>query len=186
MILDIEEISRLYEIRGASTYIKSPLTHLQHALQCAWLAEQSGSAHELIAAALLHDLGHLLACYGEQLPPDADDGHDYIPVPFLRERFPDAVIEPIRLHVEATRHLCGIDSDYWSRLPDTDKRCLARQGGPFTGQQSAVFLARPFAADALRVRRWDELAQDPHARPPAWSHFADVLRQVSRHQIAAC
>lgn len=185
MILSIDEISHLYETRGAAWYVKEKVTHRQHATQCAWLAEKAASAPELVTAALLHDLGHLLASYAEQLPPDADDGHQYIPVPFLRGRFPDAVIEPIRLHVDATRYLCGIDSAYWARQSDSERRCLARQGGPFNEAESAAFLMRPFAADALRVRRWDDLAQDLNAKPPPWSHFARVLQRASRGAMTA-
>ena len=185
MILSIDEISRLYDTRGAAWYVEGQLTHRQHALQCAWLAEKGRSSPELVAAALLHDLGHLLASYAEQLPPDADDGHQYIPVPFLRGRFPDAVVEPIRLHVDATRYLCGTDSAYWARMSHTARSCLARQGGPFSESESAAFLARPFAADALRVRRWDDLAQDPHAKPPTWAHFAQVLQRISRGALIA-
>lgn len=184
MVLNIDEISRLYETRGEASYVKPQLTQRQHAMQCAWLAEQAQSTPELVAAALLHDLGHLLASYAEQLPPDADDGHQYIPIPFLRRRFTDAVIEPIRLHVEAKRYLCGMDSSYWARLSDAARRRLSRQGGPFSEAEAATFLARPFAADALRIRQWDDLAQDPHAKPPPWSHFADVLMRVSRGELA--
>ena len=106
-------------------------------------------------------------------------------MPFLRGRFPDAVVEPIRLHVDATRYLCGTDSAYWARMSHTARSCLARQGGPFSESESAAFLARPFAADALRVRRWDDLAQDPHAKPPTWAHFAQVLQRISRGALIA-
>ena len=50
--------------RGAEQYTGEPVTQLEHALQSAWLAEQTGADDELVTAALLHDLGHLLADHG--------------------------------------------------------------------------------------------------------------------------
>ena len=64
----IEEILDLYRRRGGATYGEG-VTQSQHALQSAWLAEKSGAAPELIVAALLHDIGHLL----HDLPEDIED-----------------------------------------------------------------------------------------------------------------
>ena len=57
-------------------------------------------------------LGHLLNRFGET-PTERgiDDLHQYFALPFLRPVLPDAVLEPIRLHVDAKRCLCAIDDD---------------------------------------------------------------------------
>ncbi len=134
---------------------------------------------------MLHDLGHLLASYAEKLPDDADDGHQYVPVPFLRGLFPDAVIEPIRLHVDAKRYLCTVDSAYWSGLSPASKRSLALQGGRFSAAEATRFLNLPFAADAVAIRRWDDRAKEPLAKPPAWSHYLGLLHGISRPALAS-
>ncbi|MCY7305685.1 MAG: HD domain-containing protein [Rhodoferax sp.] len=46
---------------GAARYGAEKVTQLQHALQCAQLAEKSGADPALLLAALLHDLGHMRA-----------------------------------------------------------------------------------------------------------------------------
>ena len=41
-------------------------------------------------------------------------------------------------------------------LSDASVATLAQQGGPFTQAEAAAFEARPFADDAVRLRRWDD------------------------------
>lgn len=176
MALEIEEITRLYETYGAQWYGGEGVDQLQHALQCAHLAEQAGASPELIAAALLHDLGHLLQ---QDAPAGKDDVHQYVVVPFLRGLFPPAVIEPIRLHVDAKRYLCATDGAYAAQLSEASVSSLAMQGGPFSSEQAQVFLNQSFAADALALRRWDDLAKSPAAQPPSWAHYVPVLESVS-------
>ena len=73
----IEEIGRLFDERGESLYGGELISQRDHALQAATLAENEGATCELITAALLHDIGHLL----HDLPDDStdqgiDDAHD--------------------------------------------------------------------------------------------------------------
>lgn len=176
MALGIEQITELFHAQGAVQYGSEAINQQQHALQCAHLAERSGASPELIAAALLHDLGHLLAA-SRETPKAAgvDDLHQYLALPFLRGLFPDAVLEPIRMHVDAKRYLCHVDRHYWAGLSPASQRSLALQGGPFSDGEAAAFIAQAFAADAVALRRWDDCAKDPSATPPAWAHYAGVL-----------
>lgn len=48
-----------------------------------------------------------------------------------------------------------------------------------------AFIARPFAADAVALRRWDDLAKDPAARPPGWAHYAAVLERAAQVSVPA-
>jgi phosphonate degradation associated HDIG domain protein len=176
MALEIEEITRLFETYGAQWYGGEGVDQLQHALQCAHRAEQAGATPELMVAALLHDLGHLLQ---QHAPDGRDDVHQYAVVPFLRGLFPSAVIDPIRLHVDAKRYLCATDSAYAAQLSEASVASLALQGGPFSSEQAQVFLTQPFAVDALALRRWDDLAKSRAAQPPGWAHYLPVLESVS-------
>lgn len=117
MALQIEEITELFHAQGAAQYGAEAINQQQHALQCAHLAEQAGASPELVAAALLHDLGHMLAPKSSSPSGAVDDVHQYVAIPFLRGLFPAAVIEPIRLHVDAKRYLCQADPGYWASLP---------------------------------------------------------------------
>ena len=179
MMLQIDEITRLYHVYGTGSHDAQGVSHLQHALQCAQLAEEAGSPKELVTAALLHDLGSLLAAYAERLPVQADDGQQLVAVRFLHGLFPDAVLEPIRLHMDARRYCAAVDHDYWAYMASDSRHRLELQGGPFSAEQARQFPSQPFAWDAIAVCRWNEMACNPFARPPAWSHFLPALRGVS-------
>ena len=122
------------------------MTQLEHALQTAHLAEQRDAANALVTACLLHDLGHLLNDQGETPTlRGIDDMHQYFALPFLRGLFPDAVLTPIKLHVDAKRYLCATHAGYYDALSDDSKRSLALQGGVFTPGEAAAFIAQPYA-----------------------------------------
>lgn len=175
-MLTIPEICALFEAGGDAMYAGEPVTQRQHALQAATLAEHAGATPELICAALLHDLGHLLNPQGET--PSArgiDDTHQYFAIPYLRGVFSPAVLEPIRLHVDAKRYLCATDAAYVDKLSEDSRRSLALQGGVFSPEAAAEFIARPYAADAVRLRRWDDLAKDPGMVTPGLPYFAALM-----------
>ena len=146
MALTLPDIRHLFTTYGAMAYGGEPVTQLQHALQSAALAENAGAGEALVGAAFLHDLGHLLNLQGET--PSArgiDDLHQYFALPFLRPLFNDAVLEPIRLHVDAKRCLCAIDAEYFSKLSADSVRSLKLQGGIFSEEEaedSCVSLSR--------------------------------------------
>lgn len=180
MALNLSDIRSLFERHGAIAYSGEPVTQLQHALQCGALAQAAGAADPLVAAAFLHDLGHLLNLQGET--PSArgiDDGHQYFALPFLRAWLPDSVLEPIRLHVDAKRYLCAIDSGYRQRLSADSTRSLALQGGTFDDDQARAFIGRPFAQKAVDLRRWDDAAKEPSMRTPGLEHFLGVVERVA-------
>lgn len=54
MALSIEDILHLLSTRGQAQYGRETVTQLDHALQCARLAEENNEPPELIVAALLH------------------------------------------------------------------------------------------------------------------------------------
>ena len=178
MALALDQITALFHAQGAVQYGSEAINQQQHALQCAHLAERSGAAPALIVAALLHDLGHLLAPGVLAQAAKADDVHQYVAIPFLRGLFPDAVIEPIRMHVDAKRYLCRMDKHYWANLSPKSQRSLVVQGGPFSKDESARFMAQAFATDAVALRRWDDCAKNPAATPPDWAHYLIVLESA--------
>ncbi|KVO28633.1 phosphonate degradation HD-domain oxygenase [Burkholderia ubonensis] len=182
MALTLEEIRSLYQEHGHVAYSGEPVTQLEHALQSGLLAEDAGADDALVAAAFLHDLGHLLNRQGET--PSArgiDDLHQYYVLPFLRPLLPDAVLEPIRLHVDAKRCLCRTDAGYFESLSPDSVRSLALQGGVFSEEAAAAFLRRPFAEDALRLRRWDDMAKVEGRATPDLDHYMEIVaRQMRR------
>jgi phosphonate degradation associated HDIG domain protein len=176
----INEIIELFEKHGDSRYGGEAVTQLEHALQAATLAEQQNAGPELIAAALLHDVGHLL----HNLPADApdagiDDHHENSAGHFLKKLFPPQVTEPIRLHVAAKRYLCTVEPSYLNALSQPSIVSLSLQGGRMTDKEAAEFARHPNCDAAVLLRRWDDAAKIPNHPTPPLSHFAGCLRQAS-------
>ena len=184
MSLTIPEIVELLGSRATTWYGQEAVSQLEHALQCAHLAERANEAPETVVAALLHDLGHMLSA--ERAPvadqdalPAKDDLHQFVALPFLRSLFPDAVLEPIKLHVDAKRYLCAVDAGYWAELSPASKHSLELQGGRYDDAQVRAFEDLTFYAEAVRLRRYDDLAKVPGQVTPPLSHYAALMGQVA-------
>lgn len=136
------------------------VTQRQHALQCATLASQEGASSALIAAALLHDIGHLLDLSRGSIAPEEDLRHEVVGANFLSQWFPPDVCEPVRLHVVAKRFLTGNDPNYYDTLSPASKHSLNLQGGPMSPTAQRQFLEIPFAREAIQLRRWDDAAKE--------------------------
>jgi phosphonate degradation associated HDIG domain protein len=191
MTLTLHDIEALFDAKGERAYRGEPVTQIEHALQTAQRAEAAGAGDALITAALLHDLGHLLNDQGETPTlRGIDDRHEYVAIPRLRDLFADNVLAPIRMHVEAKRFLCArgdrllggrlSGAEYLAALSADSLRSLQLQGGVFTAREADAFIAQPFAADALRVRVWDDAAKIAGAVTPPLDHFMAIARRASR------
>ena len=163
----IDAIAELFAGPGARDYLGEAVTIGEHMRQAGVLAEAAGAPAALVAAALLHDVGHLRN--------ETDARHGAGGARWLSQWFGPAVTEPVRLHVAAKRYLCAAEPGYFGRLSPESVRTLALQGGPMTPAQAAAFEALPCAPDAVAVRRWDDQAKDPAAAPPEFSHFRALL-----------
>ena len=112
--------------------------------------------------------------------PSKDDLHQFLALPFLRSLFPDAVLEPIKLHVDAKRYLCAVDPSYWADLSPASKHSLELQGGIFDEQQISAFEDLPYYAEATRLRRYDDLAKVPGHQTPDLAHFEQLMVRVKK------
>lgn len=180
----INEALQILEERGGGRYGGEAVTQKEHALQAAWAAERAGADSELIAAALLHDIGHLMYEAGEDEPAASghNDAHEEAGAAWLMLHFGPAVVEPIRLHVDAKRYLCTAEAGYFERLSPSSVRSLGLQGGPFTDGEAAAFRGHPNFAAAVRLRHWDEEAKVPKLQTPGLSHFRPHL-EAARSQF---
>lgn len=170
-LLSIPQISQIYRQQGQQLYGGEAVSQLEHALQCATLAEAADQPTAMIVACLLHDIGHLL--YPDHASPEGD--HAERASIRLCELFSPAVTEPIRLHVEAKRYLCAIDPDYWQNLSDASKQSLEYQGGVFSLEAAQAFIALPYAPEAVQLRRWDDQAKVIGLQTADLAHFAQLM-----------
>ena len=173
-------IADIFERRGAESYLGEPVTMSQHMLQGAKLAEDERAPDELVAAALLHDIGHYTSEFGPYSPDDTEDNHhDDAGAGVLRHFFPPVVVDCVRLHVAAKRYLCATDPEYLNRLSPASVHTLELQGGPMNAEEVAVFEAEPHFREAVRVRIWDEGGKDPDMETPNFAHYVPLLERVA-------
>jgi phosphonate degradation associated HDIG domain protein len=178
MALTLLDIEALFHQRGGEQYTGEPVSHLEHALQSATLGELEGASDELVTAALLHDLGHLLHDIpGSPSAHGVDDVHQYRVLPFLRGLFPEEVTGAIQRHVDAKRYLCATRAGYHEALSEDSKRSLKLQGGVFSAEQADAFIAESGASGAVRLRLWDDQAKRPGMPTPPLAHFLDRARR---------
>jgi phosphonate degradation associated HDIG domain protein len=175
----VDRILELMAELGADRYGGEEVTQLAHALQCATFAQQSGADDSLVAAALLHDIGHLVNPKDEGAGARGiDAAHETVGAACLARWFGPEVTAPIAQHVNAKRYLCQAEEGYFAGLSDESVRSLAVQGGPYSAEQAAAFRAGPFAEAAVALRRWDELAKNPEMKTPSLADFRPVLERA--------
>jgi phosphonate degradation associated HDIG domain protein len=175
----VQAIAALFASEGAADYLGEDVSQAVHMLQTASLAEAEGAAPALIAAALLHDVGHFTGVVtGHDLMRGTDNKHSDAGAAWLAQWFGEQVTEPVRLHVDAKRYLCAVEPDYAATLSAASVFTLGVQGGPMQRAELAEFEANLYAAAAIRVRRWDDAAKDPDAEVPGFGHFEPLLRAL--------
>jgi len=156
----VDQVFAVLASGGGTAYFGEPVTVLEQSLQAAWIIQQNGGAETLVAAALLHDVGHLLHLEGEDAAQRGlDTRHEELGVAALAGHLHGAVLDPIRMHVAAKRYLCFAEPKYLKALSPASVESLALQGGPMTAAEAAEYLALPHAREALRLRRADDAAK---------------------------
>ena len=174
-------IGDIIDGKGHRSYGLSAVNQRAHALQTAWLAEKAGCDASLIAACLLHDIGHMVHDLGENPAEHGiDDLHEALGEAWLAAWFGPDVTEPVRLHVAAKRYLCAAEPDYFSKLSKDSIRSLALQGGPMAPADVASYLASPHAEAATALRRFDEAAKEKGLETPGVAHFLPCIAACTR------
>jgi phosphonate degradation associated HDIG domain protein len=172
----IEDLFNRHGRRLCSGDLAEPVSALARALQCAQFAERAGANKPLVAAALLHDIGHFM--HAPRDADDMDDAHELRAMPLLSRAFGPSVTEPIRWHVHAKRYLVATDPSYAAVLTLASAHSLAQQGGPMTVDEQRAFERLPHAQQALQLRRWDDAAKEPGRAVPPLAHYLALLREL--------
>jgi phosphonate degradation associated HDIG domain protein len=179
MNLTLDAIFLAFERHGACSYGER-VTQLDHMLQSAELAVADGAHDALVAAGLLHDIGHFEEpepIDGEQ--PQIDLAHEVRAARSLSTLFGPDVWRPVALHVAAKRYLCAVEPGYLEALSPASLASLKVQGGTFTSDQVARFIALPYAHEAIRLRRYDDGAKREGWRSPPLSHYRPMLESLT-------
>lgn len=174
----VAELTDLFTRLGGLHYGEG-VSQLEHALQTAHHAKLDGAPPELVAAALLHDVGHMMQKVGENAADlGIDTRHEHIGAGYLARAFGPAVTEPIRLHVAAKRYRVAVDPAYLESLSPASLQSLALQGGPLSAAEIEDFLEDPAARPALRLRGYDEAGKAPDAEIAGLETYQGLLRDL--------
>lgn len=153
-----------------------PVDQLAHAMQAAARAIAAGADDEVVLASALHDVARL---------PEVEALHPGLPHEAAGARFCAPLLGPriawlVGSHVLAKRVLVTTGAGYAAGLSVASARSLGEQGGPAGTRLAQSFTAHPWAADALRLRRWDDLAKVPGAAAPRPDHLLPRLARLWR------
>ena len=154
----LKTITLMFDASGALRYGEH-VNQMEHALQCALLAQQAGANDELVVAALLAGV---------------DDVHENLGAKYLAKWFGPAVCQPIALHVQAKRFLCLREPAYHDLLSPVSQRSLALQDGPMSEAQALEFESSEHVAAAVMLRRWDDEAKVAGLTTPPLAHFMQL------------
>lgn len=177
----VDRIVAKMEGPEADRHYGEGVSEREHALQAAALARGEGAPPALIAAALLHDIGHLLHGLDEDIAEQGIDGkHEAVGAAFLAKHFNEDVVGPVALHVDAKRYLVATEPDYAAKLSPASVLSMKLQGGVMDVDEARAFAAKKHSAGALRVRRWDEQAKVVGLQVPPVSAYRDVLTACLR------
>ncbi len=182
--MELSSVDRVFEVLatgGATAYFGEPVTQLEHSLQAAAIIRRNGSEQTLVAAALLHDLGHMLHHEGEDAADRGlDTQHEELGAAALGGHLPDSVLDPIRMHVAAKRYLCFAEPEYMAGLSPASVESLALQGGPMTAAEAEAFLRWPHARAAVELRRADDAAKVAGLTVPGLDSYRALIAGLWR------
>ena len=157
----VDRIFSIFQQHGHRHYGEN-VSELEHALQTAEFAKQSGESDTIVLSCLLHDYGHMLHDLGEEIAQHGVDArHEVIGARLLQDLFPEVILEPIRQHVAAKRYLCWKIPTYAQELSESSRLSLQLQGGPMNDAEAQNFETNPHFAACLKVRRYDDMGKVP-------------------------
>ena len=163
----VNDIFRLYELHGAEEYAGEKVSQLEHMCQAAMFAMEEQYDDEVVLAAFLHDLGHLLPAENGTMGVFGTIDHEKLGADHLRKLgFSDRLCRLIASHVNAKRYLTRRDQDYYQRLSEASKKTLEYQGGRMSEGEAKEFEADPLFDLYIKMRRWDEAAKIEHQAVP--------------------
>jgi predicted HD phosphohydrolase len=172
-------IADIFTRRGGESYMGEEVTMAEHMLQSAGLAEAANAEDTLIAAALLHDIGHYTSEFSEDaLASGQNNYHEDAGAEVIARFFPPAVTEPIKLHVAAKRFFCAVNKGYFNQLSPASVHSLDLQGGPMSEVEIIEFRLHSYYKEALRLRTWDDEGKVAGASIPAFEYYAPLLRRI--------
>jgi len=171
VVRDIEALEALFESEVLSDTYGEDLSIRDHMLQSAEGAVLRNKGAQLVAAALLHDIG-----WGMKGP------HEHAAAAMVEPMLGESVASLIRNHVDAKRYLVATRPDYAERLSAASVHTLKQQGGPMSEAECRAFEALPDFELCLELRYLDEGGKELSAPVSRFGDYREVLRALMVRQ----
>jgi predicted HD phosphohydrolase len=131
----VKTLFSFIKIQGQFDYLGEKVSQLEHTLQAAQLAVESGADDDTILGALLHDVGRFIPDAEDMPAMIAADGlfvgrqsHEVLGEKYLRGLgFSEMICELVGAHVIAKRYLTAVDKEYYDGLSQSSKTTLKFQ-----------------------------------------------------------
>lgn len=186
----INNVFSLYQKFGDKGYIGEDITQLEHAMQAALLAEKENCGSDVVLAAFLHDIGHLLAFENKNLDLMGDLGvlkHENVGADYLQKLgFPNKICELVRNHILTKRYLITIDNNYFNNLSDASKKTFEYQGGMCTIKEILEFEQDEYFLLNIKLREWDDKAKETSSELLNKIRNIDIKNYLSKHYENIC
>ena len=179
------EVITLFKQKGSADYAGEAITQLEHACQAAQLAEKDGQSDEVILAAFLHDVGHLLDEGHEAMDGYGVKNHEGVAAEYLKQHgFSDRLVTLVNAHVDAKRYLCFANKRYFDNLSEASKITLQFQGGPMGEDEARDFEKNPLKNLIIKMRTWDEEAKLVNVPlPDLQSYKAKIIQHLTAQSL---
>ena len=195
MLLRLHKNSKptLYINYGNTNYTDD-ITHLEHALQCAYRAQaEYPNDRELILGSFLHDVGHLVSLKDlhennkykvieyENKPVTGLGlvNHDEVGALFLNKMgFSDRISNFSKYHVITMRYLITKDPSYLDRLSATSKETFLLYGGTMKKDELDDFELNENKDNYIAMSQWDDEARE-------LNYSYDKTRKINYYQEMA-
>jgi predicted HD phosphohydrolase len=184
-----EPTERVDELMGALAasenmeYFGEPVSQLQHGLQAAQCGRDAHVDEEMIVAALLHDIGHIIS--GPDAHRDDEVGvidHDEQGAQYLLDLgFSKRLATLVKGHVDAKRYLVATNPSYANALSPASTRTLELQGGPMTNEEAEQFRTHPLFREMIQLRGWDERAKEVGLTVTPLAEYRDMMLRLLQH-----
>ena len=158
----------LYNKYGNKGYIGESVTQIEHAVQCALLAEEYCDKtdilrNDFILGCLFHDIGHLIYFNHTDIKTMGDYGvmnHEYIGSTYLSNLgFNKNICELVENHINTKRYLITTDPKYYNSLSSASKKTFEFQGGKLNKDEIMKFERSKLFKYHLKLREFDDKAK---------------------------
>jgi len=136
---------------------------------------------DIVLAALLHDVGHMILSKPDSWDSlhDTNEQHEWVGYHYLlRHHFSSQIALLVLGHVQAKRYLCYREPGYHARLSDSSRMTLIGQGGPMTEVEAVEFERAELFDVKLRMRVWDE-----EAKLENWKESGDEMERYREMMV---